>query len=329
MSNVQVRLNDAVDLFEADGALVNTYVHGSNTTTLETDSGTVSSIAKLQKDVEDTVTNEIAAVTQAKEDAETARDEAVAASGGVYVSENDTTSGVLFEKITVSGNASITVTNEGGNEKFNINVPAPNIPSKASQAEAEAGADDSTYMTPLKTSQAIEALSSGGAWELVSDVTISGSPTALDITSGFDGDYIHVIYLYDLKFTSSGNMLTRLTNDGGSTFDSASNYSRSLWRQGLTNSSTHGNSQTEFNISDSACNYLSGVITIQNANNASGVTEFRADLHTGTDNTGPQTEGNTSMVIGWHSVYEIHNGLRIFNGSTITNGRYKHYKIKV
>ena len=167
------------------------------------------------------------------------------------------------------------------------------------------------------------------AWELVSDVVVSGSPTVLDITSGFDGDYIHVIYLYDLKFTYSGNMLTRLTNDGGSTFDSASNYSRSLWRQGLSNSSTHGNSQTEFNISDSACNYLSGVITIQNADNALGVTEFKAELHTGTDKTGPQTEGNTSMVIGWHSVYEVHNGIRIFNGSTITNGRYKHYRIKV
>ena len=75
--------------------------------------------------------------------------------GGVKVSANDTTAGTLDSKVAVSGGGIISVTGEGENETLVINLP-----DKSSQPQAVAGTDDNSYMTPLKTKQAIESLAS-------------------------------------------------------------------------------------------------------------------------------------------------------------------------
>ena len=76
MSDVQTRLNTAVTSLETDSALVHDFIHGADTETITTESGTVPSAAKIAKDTQDTVTAEITAVTTAKNAAEQAATDA-------------------------------------------------------------------------------------------------------------------------------------------------------------------------------------------------------------------------------------------------------------
>ena len=99
----------------------------------------------------------------------------------------------------------------------------------ASQAQAEAGTDTTTLMTPQRTAQAITALGggggSGGNWVLISTTTISGSPSALTFT--FSGSHRRYrLELENVYCTSDGYQIRmRTSTDAGSTFDSgASNY---------------------------------------------------------------------------------------------------------
>jgi hypothetical protein len=68
------------------------------------------------------------------------------------VSADDTTPGYLEDKLLASGLASLATQNGGGDETRTLDVPV------ASQAEAEAGEDNTKAMTALRTSQAIAAL---------------------------------------------------------------------------------------------------------------------------------------------------------------------------
>jgi hypothetical protein len=82
---------------------------------------------------------------------------AAANNGGVFVSANDTTAGNLEAKVLASGLIGLSTQNDGANETFTVDVPI------ASQAQAEAGTDTATAMTPQRVSQAIAALATSGA----------------------------------------------------------------------------------------------------------------------------------------------------------------------
>jgi hypothetical protein len=84
---------------------------------------------------------------------------AAANNGGVFVSANDTTAGNLEAKVLASGLIGLSTQNDGANETFTVDVPI------ASQAQAEAGTDTATAMTPQRVSQAIAALAVSGATE--------------------------------------------------------------------------------------------------------------------------------------------------------------------
>mgnify|MGYP003644369596 CR=1 FL=1 len=93
----------------------------------------------------------------------------------------------------------------------------------ASQAEAEAGVNNTNLMTPLRTAQAIDQR---GAMALLSSTVISGTPTTIDFT--FDPT------LYDVIIFEFGNVITstdsvslqmRTSSNGGASFDAvASDY---------------------------------------------------------------------------------------------------------
>jgi hypothetical protein len=68
------------------------------------------------------------------------------------VSADDTTPGHLEDKLLATGLAALATQNDGGNETRTIDVPI------ASQAEAEAGTDNSKATTSLRVAQAIAAL---------------------------------------------------------------------------------------------------------------------------------------------------------------------------
>lgn len=73
-------------------------------------------------------------------------------SGELKISDNDTTLGKLYEKVVSGTGISITVQNEGGDESLVISGEF------ASQAQAEAGTDNTVLMTPLRVAQAVPAL---------------------------------------------------------------------------------------------------------------------------------------------------------------------------
>ena len=71
------------------------------------------------------------------------------------VSADDAAPGDLETKLLASGLAGLSTQNPGKTETRTIDVPV------ASQAQAEAGTDNTTAMTPLRVAQAVNALSAG------------------------------------------------------------------------------------------------------------------------------------------------------------------------
>lgn len=88
-------------------------------------------------------------------------------SGGVKVSSDDTTPSDLETKVLASGLVGLTTQNGGGNETRTVDVPI------ASQAQAEAGTDNATAMTPLRAAQAIAALAASGSDQVARDMAAS------------------------------------------------------------------------------------------------------------------------------------------------------------
>ena len=95
----------------------------------------------------------------------------------------------------------------------------------ASQAEAEAGTDNTKVMSPLRTAEAIAAQAAPSPMVLITDTTISGTPAAVDFTSGIDSTYDeYVLKLFKVKFGTDASDLW-LRTDSGSGFETgASDY---------------------------------------------------------------------------------------------------------
>lgn len=131
-----------------------------------------------------------AAASASETGAETARDEAVAAVGGVKVSTNDTTPGVLNGKLVAGSNITLVEGSDGGNETLTVNGDA-------------------------------------GAWEPIQTQTISSAVASVDFTTGIDSSYkAYAIVLSHIRPSSDGSDLwLRTSTNTGVSFDSgASDY---------------------------------------------------------------------------------------------------------
>jgi hypothetical protein len=98
------------------------------------------------------------------------------------------------------------------------------VPSGASQAQAEAGTDNTVLMTPLRTAQAIGALATSGL-EFISSATISNVAT-VDFT-GFDSSkYSDYVFSLDnvIPVTDGQYLAMRMSTDGGSTYITTNGY---------------------------------------------------------------------------------------------------------
>ena len=92
--------------------------------------------------------------------------------------------------------------------KSNVSLGSVENYGIASQAEAEAGSSNVKYMTPLRVSQAIDALAGGGgAWELVESKNLSGAGgLGTPVTfSSLDGDTDR---MYMLVWSGTQNYVT-------------------------------------------------------------------------------------------------------------------------
>ena len=89
----------------------------------------------------------------------------------------------------------------------------------ASQAQAEAGTDNTRVMTPLRTAQAIAALASPG-WVLVESQDISGTPTNVDFTN-FDATAYdaYKFEFMNIKPSADAGLRMRTNSDGTATWD--------------------------------------------------------------------------------------------------------------
>ncbi len=91
----------------------------------------------------------------------------------------------------------------------------------ASQAQAEAGAENTLGMTSLRTKQAIDAQSSGGAWELISSATASGS-SSVDFTDLNSNYIMYKVVGTGIVPSSNGiYFYLRTSTNNGSTYDSS------------------------------------------------------------------------------------------------------------
>ena len=120
-----------------------------------------------------------------------------------------------------------------GNVAFWDDVPTPEF---ASQAEAEAGTDETKFMNPLRTAQAIAELAPPpGLVPLGAPIEITTPVAAVDIVlpSGYDE---YIIRTWNVRPVSSSDLQMRLSTDGGSSFASgASDYQTvHLYAQGTS-----------------------------------------------------------------------------------------------
>jgi len=98
----------------------------------------------------------------------------------------------------------------------------------ATQAQAEAGTDNATVMTPLRAAQAIAALAPAPTldYELITSTTISSAVSSVSFSSGFDSStYSAYDFVFNtVKTSANANFYMRYSIDGGSTFISNSSY---------------------------------------------------------------------------------------------------------
>lgn len=156
---LQTDLQDAITRIQSDSDILHDIAHGDETATITTENGSVKSVAKAVKDITDNISqagidllDAVAEAQNAQAGSETARDEAVVASGKVKISADDTDTGTLDSKIIAGSNIVLSVQNDGGNEALIITATVPTIPDatteakgiieKATQTEMTAGATD-------------------------------------------------------------------------------------------------------------------------------------------------------------------------------------------
>lgn len=87
MANMEERLEAVVTQAETDGSKWHTIVHGDENITVETENGDVPTVAKQLKDIRDAITGGVSDVVA---EAESARDEAIAAKNTTNQLKNDT-----------------------------------------------------------------------------------------------------------------------------------------------------------------------------------------------------------------------------------------------
>lgn len=169
---------------------------------------------------------------------------------------------------------------------------------------------------------------------LITDVTVSGTTTAVPLT-GFDSTkYLH----YEIEFsgvTNSGSTLAmQCSSDGGSTYDSsgAYNWDYTLWGSGGYQAAYHGANDTSaaiVNGTNTATEGSNGLLRIFDPGNAATYTMFSG---THTSNDGSSYGNNNYGVIsgGQHNAAAVTDAIQFVSpGGTFSAGRFRLYGIPI
>ena len=141
---IETQLREAAARAETDSRLLHEIVHGDAATAVTTEGGAVKSAAKAIGDVETAVAGAATTVTEGVAQAETARDEAVAARDAVEnavrtvaVSATDITPAALSAKLEAGRGLEAVIENAGADESLALSV-TPQLNAGALIALAEA-----------------------------------------------------------------------------------------------------------------------------------------------------------------------------------------------
>ncbi|MGB0683691.1 MAG: hypothetical protein ACPGOV_13335 [Magnetovibrionaceae bacterium] len=93
----------------------------------------------------------------------------------------------------------------------------------ASQAQAEAGTDDTTLMTPERVSQAISAQGSGGSWEVVTNATAIASADYITV-SGFSSGYDYLVSINAAETQTDSVLIKAQVSQSGTFLTGATDY---------------------------------------------------------------------------------------------------------
>lgn len=299
----QAQADAAASATAAATSETNAATSASNAATSETNAATSASNAATSE------TNAAQSATDAQ-----------AAVGAVKVSSNDTTAGDLEAKILSSGLVGLSTQNDGANETRTIDVPI------ASQAEAEAGTDNTKAMTPLRSAQAIAQLAVVSGWEFVSSITASNDATVAftNMVDGFDYQYMLELILpasdavtLDAELGIAGPTYRTTGYDGmGCRISSAGGSSGSPITTNIEMSV-----QTIGNVTDEG--YRLGFLTLQSPA-ASGVkTTYLSD--------GDQHDSGTTLNKTWSggvfATAEAHTAIQfLMSSGNVASGVIKQYR---
>lgn len=152
----------------------------------------------------------------------------------------------------------------------------------ASQAQAEAGVENTLLMTALRTKQAIEALASSG-WQLVSTTTPSGSVSEL-VYTGLDS-YSDCAWIFaDIRHadgTNANKIRGQASHDGGTTWSDGTFYMDGV----------------DVNVSY----YMNGIVTLYKPGNGGGLLHYHLlDTSYESTSTGPNAGevGDAPDIVG-------------------------------
>lgn len=217
---------------------------------------------------------------------------------GIVVNKGDGTATVR----SIMGGTGISVSNGGGANA------APTISADlASQAEAEAGIDDTKVMTPLRVAQAVVASSALIVEERVYDFAVSGAVSVIEFTdlSGFD--------YFDLESTltlvSDTNGKIQFSPDNGAT------YRTSGYIGGVVDGVSISQITSSVQMTRTLANDALGSCRIIGMNEPNVKTTVSGVFGGGSE--------RVTSTGGRYNNLEAHNALRVLFGANVSQGVLK------
>ena len=189
--------------------------------------------------------------------------------------------GLALHSVTASGLAT-----GGGTLDSDPTITVP----RASQAQAEAGTDNDTVMTPLRTDQAIDAKVGGAmSWRTLATLTPSG--VAAVTSTVFTSTYkIYEVELIDvIPITDNNNLYLQVTQSGVAQTGTDYSNAQVIWHSGsigspyapsvTQNQEAFGQATLIGGVSNAAANNgLRGTLRVTNPTNATGKKRISYEL---------------------------------------------------
>ena len=161
----------------------------------------------------------------------------------------------------------------------------------------------------------------GGAWELISTTTISGSPSTIDIESDITSSHdSYMVFLQDLDASTNQSFDIRYKKSGS--YQSSAYYAMDIADGAVNTRSNQSQFRTGASI-DSGGNAMDASFTFMNVHSTDACGQIMYGQGTGNAET-------SFMIVGSHKLAAAVTGIRFFvqGGVTFTSGKIYVYGLK-